>query len=310
MVARGLKPDITLQGAKIICLKLGNWKFIDSLMLLPMPLSAMPKSFGLTELKKGHWCFLANTPEFYTYEGPLLAKEYYCPSGIKSKAYQEFIEWYNNLTENNYVFNFRRELFDYCISDVTILQQACQSFRELFTEKAEFDPMFNCISLSSACMAAFRRNFLKKETIGIVPPGGYHGRGKQSHIALQWLDYESFKLGKVIKTIYTDREVSVLGRRVDGYVEVTNPDNTTTRLLYQFHGCYLHQCPKHFPADEKCGVNRFEQTQKITRLFRSHGYKVIEKWECDFKRDLESDPDLKNYFETDPTKRSPPLTLR
>ncbi|XP_052128322.1 uncharacterized protein LOC127750509 [Frankliniella occidentalis] len=310
MVARGLKPEITLQGAKIICLKLGNWKFIDSLMFLPMPLSAMPKSFGLTELKKGHWCFLANKPEFYDYDGPMLSKEYYCTSGMKSKAYDEFDRWYNEQVEKNYVFNFRKELIDYCISDVTILRQACHSFRTIFTEKAGFDPMFNCISLSSACMAAFRRNFLQKETIGIVPAGGYHGRGKQSHIALQWLDFESFRLGETIKTIYTDREVSILGRPVDGYVEITLIDNTIERRIYQFHGCYWHHCPKHFPAEEGCGVNRFQETQKITQLFQRHGYKVIEKWECDFKQDMENDPEVKAYFLAHPTKRSPPLNLR
>ncbi|XP_052125924.1 uncharacterized protein LOC127749915 [Frankliniella occidentalis] len=310
LIAHGLKPEITLQGAKIICLKIGNFKFIDSLMFLPMPLAAMPKSFGLTELKKGHWCYLANRSEFYSYVGPMLDKKYYCSSGMKDKAYYEFEQWYKDQVENNYVFNFRKELIDYCISDVTILRQACQSFRSLFSEKAGFDPMFNCISLSGACMAAFRRNFLQKDTIGIVPPGGYHGRGKQSHVALQWLDYESFKLGETIKTIHTDREVSVLGRRVDGYVEISLIDNTIERRIYQFHGCYWHHCPKHYPSEEGCGVNRFQQTQKITQMFRTHGYKVIEKWECDFKWDMENDPDVKNYFESHPTQRTQPLNLR
>ena len=54
IIARRLKPELILQGAKIICMTVGSWKFIDSLMFLPMPLSAMPKSFGLTELKKGY----------------------------------------------------------------------------------------------------------------------------------------------------------------------------------------------------------------------------------------------------------------
>jgi hypothetical protein len=66
LINRQIKPDLILQGAKIICMKTGNWKFIDSLMFLPMPLSAMPKSFGLTELKKGYWPFLANKPKITT----------------------------------------------------------------------------------------------------------------------------------------------------------------------------------------------------------------------------------------------------
>jgi hypothetical protein len=310
IIARKLKPELILQGAKIICMKVGNWKWIDSLMFLPMPLSAMPKSFDLHELKKGYWPFLANKPENYNYEGPLLDRELYCVSGMKAKAAADFNAWYDEQVAQNYIFIFRRELIEYCISDVTILRQACQAFRSLFTQIAGFDPMFQCISLSSACMAAYRRNFLPENTIGIVPAGGYHGRGKQSHIALQWLDYESFKLGQKIKTIYTDREVSVLGRRVDGYVEILRQDGSTENRIYQFHGCYWHQCPKHFPATDKFEENRFEKTKHLTALFQRAGYTVREKWECEFKRDLESDPEVKGYFEAHPTTRVPPLVLR
>ena len=310
VIARKLKPELVLQGAKIICMKIGNWKFIDSLMFLPMPLSAMPKSFGLQELKKGYWPFLANKPEFYTYEGPLLDKEFYCVSGMKSKVAADFSSWYDEQTAHNFVFNFRRELIDYCISDVTILRQSCQAFRKLFNDVAGFDPMFNCITLSSACMAAYRRNFLPEGKIGIVPPGGYHGRGKQSHVALQWLDYESHRLGEKIKTIYTDREVSVLGRRVDGYVEVRRSDGSIERRIYQFHGDYWHNCPTHFPANAHCGENRYDETVRITSLFRRAGFTVIEKWECQWKSDLDYDPDVKAYFQTHPTTRVPPLVLR
>jgi hypothetical protein len=275
VIARKMKPELILQGAKIICMKVGSWKFIDSLMFLTMPLSAMPKSFGLSELKKGYWPFLANTPEYYNYEGPMLGKEYYCVSTMKTKAALEFDKWYNEQVAQNYVFNFRRELIDYCVSDVTILRQGCTAFRTLFTELAGFDPMMHCITLSAACMATYRRNFLPEGKIGLVPDGGYHGRGKQSHVALKWLDYESHKLGKVIKTIYTDREVSVMGRRVDGYVELEQPDGSVEKRIYQFHGCYWHQCPKHFPTTEDDVINRYEQTVRITSLFRRGGYTVI-----------------------------------
>lgn len=310
IIARQLKPELTLQGAKIICLRVGKWKFIDSLSFLPMPLASMPKSFGLCELKKGYWPFLANTPDNYSYEGPLLAKEYYCVSGMKEHAAKEFHTWYDTQVNKNYVFHFRRELREYCISDVTILRQSCQAFRKLFSETAGFDPMHHCITLSSACMAAFRRNFLQPEKIGIVPPGGYHGRGKQSHVALQWLDFESHKLGKKIKTIYTDREVSVLGRRVDGYVELELPGGRVERRIYQFHGDYWHNCPLHYPADGNSSEDRFTQTQHLTALFRRSGYTVVEKWECQFENDLKDDPETKDYFRNHPTTRTPPLVLR
>ncbi|XP_052131334.1 uncharacterized protein LOC127751597 [Frankliniella occidentalis] len=310
LVKRDLKPDLILNGAKILCMKIGNWKFIDSLMFLPMPLSCMPKSFGFSELKKGYWPFLANKPEYYNYEGPLLDRDLYCVSGMKSKGANDFDAWYDAQVAGKYIFNFRRELIEYCISDVTILRHSCQAFRKLFQEVAGFDPMLHCITLSSACMAAFRRNFLTANMIGLVPPGGYHGRGRQSHIALKWLDFEAYKLGKVIKTIYTDREVRVMGRAVDGYIEIPQPDGSTERRIYQFHGCYWHQCPEHFPANEDDVENKYQKTLKITAMFRKQGYVVIEKWECQFKLDLVNDPEVKVFFENHPTTRTPPLHLR
>ncbi|XP_026290878.2 uncharacterized protein LOC113215459 [Frankliniella occidentalis] len=311
IISRSLKVDIILQGAKIISMTVrGTWKFIDSLSFLPMPLSAMPKSFGLHELKKGWFPFLAIKPEYFNYEGPMLPKSEYCIGTMKSKAAEEFNAWHDQQVAENTVFNFRQELLAYCISDVTILRQACHAFRQLFEQTAGFDPMFSCIALSRACMAAYRRNFLKQDTIGMVPPEGYHGRGKQSHMALQWLDYESHPLGQVIQTIYSHREVSVLGRRMDGYIEITLPSGRIEKRIYQFHGDYWHQCPQHLPATEGSGENRYANTIKTTELFREAGYKVIEKWECSFKHDLEHSPQVKAYFQTHPTTRVTPLRLR
>jgi len=229
---------------------------------------------------------------------------------MKVKASEDSNEWYDRQVANKVVFNFRKELIDYCISDVTILRQACQAFRELFAHSAGIDPMFQCVTLSSACMAANRKNVLPAGKIGIVPAGGYHGRGKQSHVALQWLDFEAHKLGRKISTILTDWEISVLGRRVDGYVEVPLPQGGIERRVYQFHGCYWHQCPRHFPPNPDNGENRYERTMRLTLLFQRSGYKVITKWECDWEQDLKDNPEVTNYFEAHPTTHTPALNLR
>lgn len=171
--------------------------------------------------------------------------------------------------------------------------------------------MFHCISLSSACMAAYRQNFLPESKIGIVPAGGYHGRGKQSHEAMRWLDYEAHKLGLKITTIYNDREFSVLGRKVDGFVRVPRPDGTVEQRILQFDGCYWHGCPTHFPANgENSDENRYARTKRITEIFREAGFTVIRKWECEWQNDLKTDPEIIAYFEAHPTTRSPPLDLR
>ena len=105
--------------------------------------------------------------------------------------------------------------------------------------------------------------------------------------------------------------MSVLGRRVDGYVEVLQPDGSVERRIHQFHGCWWHSCITCFPPTAESGENnRYENTKRLTALFRKAGYTVIEKWECEFRKEPESDPEVKAYFEAHPTTRTPPLNLR
>lgn len=115
---------------------------------------------------------------------------------------------------------------------------------------------------------------------------------------------------KKIRTIYTDREVSVLGRRVDGYVELPRPDGSVERRIYQFHGDFWHQCPTHFPPDGKSSEDRLKRTRDLTALFRKSGYTVVEKWECEFMNEMKSEPEVIAYFQAHPTTRTPPLVLR
>ena len=65
----------TRNGAKILQLKVGDIRFIDSLSFFQMPLSAFPKTFGLTELKKGYFAHLFNTRANQHYVGPLPPKD-------------------------------------------------------------------------------------------------------------------------------------------------------------------------------------------------------------------------------------------
>ena len=70
---------IIFSGSKIMCMKVGrslNLRIIDSLNFLPMPLANFPKSFELTELKKGFFPHLFNSPKiimsfFHIYLIPL-----------------------------------------------------------------------------------------------------------------------------------------------------------------------------------------------------------------------------------------------
>ena len=314
-----LTPTVILQGAKIISLKINNIHFKDSILYLPQKLSSLPGAFGLTELRKGYFPHLANSETYYDYSGPMLDKHFYCTSTMTDKDKLEFEKWYQEQIENNYHFNFKYEILSYCQSDVDILRRAMEEFKILFTEIGGFDPLHNCLTLSSACMAMYRKNHLPVYTIGITPPGGYRGRDKQSYLALQWLDYEQSLLGPQhkIQTAETDREVKILGRPVDGYVEIPQGNGRIKKIVFQLHGCWFHNCrichtnpetrKKHIKT---FGEDRYEKTKILTQMFKENGYTVKEKWECQFNHDLKYDQDTKTFFEQHTTTRTPPLNLR
>ena len=62
LLERGVKCAPLMKGGKIISLRAGKVVFIDSLNFLPMALSRLPKTFGLTNvLKKGYFPHFFNT---------------------------------------------------------------------------------------------------------------------------------------------------------------------------------------------------------------------------------------------------------
>ena len=78
-------------GAKVLSFKSGPLKFIDSLCFLPMPLASFPSTFNLTELKKGVFPHLFNTPDHQQYVGRIPDLEFYDPDGMMAKKREELI---------------------------------------------------------------------------------------------------------------------------------------------------------------------------------------------------------------------------
>ena len=82
-----LLPKLILNGAKIMSMELeeAEIKVRDSFNFLPMPLKALPKTFGLTELNKGYFPHFFNHKENQTYIGPLPPVEDYDPDNMSTK---------------------------------------------------------------------------------------------------------------------------------------------------------------------------------------------------------------------------------
>ena len=107
-------------------------------------------------------------------------------------------------------------------------------------------------------------------------------------MAIQWLTRESDRTGCTIRHQGNGREKRVGKLLVDGWC-------AKTRTAYQFHGCYFHGCPKCYDHEEtntlngKTMVTLLANTKKHTAYLRRH-VKVVEMWECTWKRERDPPP--------------------
>ena len=173
-------------GAKVLSFKSGPVKFIDSLCFLPMPLTSFPSTFNLTELKKGFFPHLFNTPDHQQYVGRIPDLEFYDPDDMMAKKKEELTRWHADQVRRNVTFNFKQEMIDYCKSDVALLKAGCEAFQQEFERQAGFNPMAKCITIASACNLYWRKHHLTPDTIAVEPLGGWRGaQVNQSLKALQ-----------------------------------------------------------------------------------------------------------------------------
>ena len=123
-----VKPDVIMKGNTIVRMTMGSVKFLDSYLFLHMRLANFPKTFGSTEMKKGFIPHLANTPTYMNYVGSYFPAEMYIPGQMSEKNRTVFYQRYNTKVESKVIFNFRREMEEYCRSDVDILGRECACF--------------------------------------------------------------------------------------------------------------------------------------------------------------------------------------
>ncbi|KAJ8962391.1 hypothetical protein NQ318_018375, partial [Aromia moschata] len=298
LVNTDLNPELIMRGTKIISMKMENVKFLDSLNYFPMALSKLPKAFGLGDgFKKAYFPHLFNTIDNSNYVGPLPPLEFYSPDNIKPEERDKFLEWYEAHKQDE--FNMQRDLVEYCISDVEILTAACLKFREQLLDTGNVCPFTEACTIASACNKVYRRNFLQPNTIGIIPRGGYRWKDNQSKIAIQWLLW--LERTREINILHAGKgkESVVHGVKVDGFCP-------NIKEIFEFHGCYFHGCekcfrqgrdvPLHDNQDETMNSRRESTNIRMERL-RDFGYTITEIWECEFRKMLKDNGELKTFLE-------------
>jgi hypothetical protein len=171
------KVSCIYAGGKILCLTIPEYKItlIDSISFLPMALSKIPKCFGLSA-SKGTFPHKFNTSKNWDYIGPLPDISFYSPDTMAPAVREKFITWY--AAQEGKIFNFQKEMYDYCREDVNILRLACTAFRkmvlELTASSIEKDSLgrtiyvggvdpFSTVTMASLCLEIFRSKFLNED---------------------------------------------------------------------------------------------------------------------------------------------------
>ena len=144
----------------------------------PFSLRTVATSFDLP-VAKGDFPHRFNTMTNFTYTGDIPDPDYYGVEDMNPTARQSFMEWHTS--QRDKVFDFQKEMLDYCRRDVEILRLACTFFRQIimsmtsdsFDEKTHtysnaVDPYVN-VTLASLCLDIFRSKFLKEETVLVEP---------------------------------------------------------------------------------------------------------------------------------------------
>ena len=304
-----------VNGAKILSLRLPHVKFIDSLNFFPMPLSAFPKTFGLEELKKGFFPHFFNTVTNQVYVGVVPDVEYYDPDGMSPARRQEFLAWHTEKRSSRHVFDFEKELLEYCQSDVRLLKQGCEKFQKEFQDICGFNPIRYCITIASACNVAYRRNWMPPKKIAVKPVRGWRPNHVQSHAALEWLAWKEHELSSDAASSASFQVTPYFPRiahaRNQGERRIADGRKTylvdgfdkETRTVYEFQGCFFHGCraclprrdAKHpYHTNKTMRTVREETRQKIERLTQL-GYTVCEMWECEWQRQKQTDERVRDF---------------
>ena len=329
------QPTVVYSGAKITCISIRDYrmKLIDSLSFFPMSLRKLPKCFGLAT-SKGDFPHLFNVTANQQYKGAYPSIDYFDVDSLHTLERQQFIEWHAH--QKDKLFDFKETMLGYCRQDVTILRLACMAFRKMVleitasttklnkdgvTEYVNGTDPFASTTIASLCIDIFRTHHLKEtfekepfekepcdkskksqtrpfvnSPIGIVPQGGYTDHDNFSKKSLLWLELVSRRSGLFIQHALNDGEYHIphTNFKADGWSSATN-------TIFSFLGCYYHGCPTH-TANVHGRIHGVMPTQlhamTVDRscTLKRMGFKIVEKWECDFDKECLT-PEEKIYLD-------------
>ena len=159
------------------------------------------------------------------------------------------------------------------------------------------DPFLVSITIAAYCNLIFRRNYMVKDSIGIIPCNGYNPNQKTSKKAKLWLKYISEKENIFIQHANNTGEFECGPYFLDGLCE-------TNKTIYEFHGCFWHGCTRCYKSTTFNNVQQMCQfsvnarhSERIKYIKNTMpDYKLIEMWECDWTKLTTNDTSIINFL--------------
>ena len=297
--------QLLMNGNSIVTMTCRGVRFIDSLKFLDMKLADLPQTFGLTEMKKGYFPYLFNFKRYWDYDGVYPRSEYFLPNRMKPDDRLEFMNWYEQKVKSKATFNFKKEINEYCRSDVDILRRACGKFRSMFMQICKFDPFEESITMSQACAKIWRKDFMPPETVAIIPSQGYVNEKKYSIKGIRWIQSIAMTTGSRIMHALNGGEQKVAGMFVDGF----DPVNKT---VYEMLGCLFHGCLSCYtdrqmknPFSLFSMDYLYKETFKKIEKLKKKNFKVVHIWEHDFDKRCKEDAVYKSLIDSLHPNREP-----
>ncbi len=169
-----------------------------------------------------------------------------------------------------------------------------------FLDETKVDPFCYC-TIAAAVMAVYRSNYLKKDTIAIVPKNLYRDANKPySKSSIEWLEFIAAQKHLTIPHACNGGEKAILDMQlgktyyVDGFCE-------ETETVFEFYGRLYHACPMCFDSrsdhpfyNERKMYDVYQETIKRGQRLQELGWQLKTIWEHDFRRLKETDE--MNYF--------------
>lgn len=91
---------------------------------------------------------------------------------------------------------FQKEVSAYLKSDVEVLVGSLAAFSEEMVELTGIDPVTECVTIASTAFKVWQKMFLEPNLIALAPRNGWRRNQQNQNVeALQWLEFENFKIG-------------------------------------------------------------------------------------------------------------------